>query len=130
MLYPSWNMIYGTPGERFVFLLIPLTDDVRENPYGTGNNKFWGNIRRDPASRAVYFEFCFFPDFFRLFDRKLRFIGLSAKQAYFNSIFLLRPRDSTTREISLIPLCLHFTLCHARRIVRRAPVKFHYTPAF
>ena len=36
---------------------------------------------------GVAFKFCFFPNFFRLFDRKLRFIGLSAKTTYFKSIF-------------------------------------------
>ena len=34
-------------------------------------------------SSSVFF---FPPDFFRLFDRKLRFIGLSAKTAYFSTI--------------------------------------------
>ena len=34
----------------------------------------------------VAFKFCLFPNFLRLFDRKLRFIGLSAKKTYFNSI--------------------------------------------
>ena len=48
---------------------------------------------RDPNSQVsekkkchrtyVAFEFCCIPDFFRLFYRKLRFIGLSAKKTYF-----------------------------------------------
>ena len=51
---------------------------------------------RDPNSQVsgkkkchrnyVAFKFCLFPNFLRLFDRKLRFIGLSAKTTYFNSI--------------------------------------------
>ena len=43
--------------------------------------------KKNSHRNEVAFEFCFFSNFFRLFDRKLHFIGLSAKKTYFNGIF-------------------------------------------
>ena len=65
-----------------------------------------------------------FPDCFKLFARKLRFIGLYFRKAYFNCNFcqghviLCDKNNFGTIFFALSPsvlLCLHFTLCHARR---------------
>lgn len=79
-----------------------------------------------------------FPDFLRLFIRKLRFIGLSDKKAYFNVIFyegqvILSDRNNL-RSIFVALSPFVSTLFTIQVVSRTAPegllLKVHYTPAF
>ena len=53
------------------------------------SREFLNNFRRDFGIRDVWPSNIHFfsSEFFRLFDKKLQFIGLLVKNAYFNSIF-------------------------------------------
>ena len=56
------------------------------------------NIRRNHGIRDVWLLNSVFSGFFRLFERKPLSIGFSAKEAYFNSIFLSRACDSKRKK--------------------------------
>ena len=56
------------------------------------------NIRRNHGIRDVWLSNSVFSGFFRLFERKPLSIGFSAKEAYFNSIFLSRACDSKRKK--------------------------------
>ena len=82
------------------------------------------------SSQLCKFRILFFPDVFRLFDRKLRFIDLSAKNTYFNSIFyqghvILGDRNNFDENFFAQSHC--FYLVYNSRCVtqgvRSAPVK-------
>ena len=55
-------------------------------------------FRLNHAILDVWLSNSVLSEFFRLFERKPRSIGLSAKEAYFNCICLSRPCDSMRKK--------------------------------
>ena len=76
-------------------------------------------------------------NFFRIFDRKLRFIGLSAKKTYFNSIFYQGRAilwDRNNFDMIFFALSPFVSISFRFYVVTREAsemllLKFYYTPA-